>query len=105
MAQSPGRAESPRPATSGTDRAAAPAAPSAPPSGSLRAGGAATGESGGDPLQQSPSDRADGNSAATSWAREGYRRVRSDRVRRRMRWLTGVAAIGGFLFGYDTYVN
>ena len=38
----------------------------------------------------------------TGWAAEGQRRVRSVEVLSKMRYLTGVAAIGGFLFGYDT---
>jgi hypothetical protein len=38
-----------------------------------------------------------------SWAAaEGLRRVRCHAVERQMRYLTFMAAIGGFLFGYDT---
>ena len=43
------------------------------------------------------------STATTSdWYLEGVRRVRYDHVQRKMRYLTGTAAIGGFLFGYDT---
>jgi hypothetical protein len=38
-----------------------------------------------------------------SWAAaEGLRRVRCHAVERQMRYLTFMAALGGFLFGYDT---
>jgi hypothetical protein len=52
--------------------------------------------------QQQPMPRIVEEAGLSSWAVEVYRRVRQDQIERKMRWLTGMAAIAGFLFGYDT---
>ena len=39
-----------------------------------------------------------------SWETEGMRRVRANAVLNRMHYLTGMAAIGGFLFGCKLYL-
>jgi hypothetical protein len=43
------------------------------------------------------------NNSSYNWAASvGRLRVRQDQVQRKMHVLTGTAAVGGFLFGYDT---
>ena len=45
-----------------------------------------------------------GGTSSAAWAEEGERRIRSVEVNRRIRYLTAVASLSGFLFGYDTGV-
>jgi hypothetical protein len=55
------------------------------------------------PSSAAPSEEQEQFNHGPSWAAaEGLRRVRCHAVERQMRYLTFMAAIGGFLFGYDT---
>ena len=45
-----------------------------------------------------------GFSSSAAWADEGDGRIRSVEVKRKMRHLTAIASLSGFLFGYDTGV-
>ena len=45
-----------------------------------------------------------GGTSSAAWAEEGERRIRSVEVNRRIIYLTAVASLSGFLFGYDTGV-
>jgi SP family myo-inositol transporter-like MFS transporter 13 len=45
-----------------------------------------------------------GGTSSVAWVEEGQRRIRSVKVKRKMRHLTAISALGGFLFGFDTGV-
>ena len=52
--------------------------------------------------QEQEQHEQDHQQQQSSWVVEGVRRIRNDHVQRNMTYITGMAAIGVFLFGYDT---